>query len=249
MKKKGLAVAIILLFIGLALAPSINAKGIEIKDDTTEPLDVGRFRIRGFGLFPRYSGENVTLFALRLVYSMINATESETGIYSLKRITLPINNIQYVGRFNIVIYVIGGGSGNPFEAPFINADVSKPDLDISVEENAISIEFELQRIKELVQSIDLWKIIVNPDAVVDTLEEVSSILEEEDVRNYIEKSSDEDCGCEDDSSAFEWMFPMICSLLFPIWSITFLLVIIFGYPFGEFMMGIGVSLNCFWAWA
>ena len=72
------------------------------------------------------------------------------------------------------------------------------DLDISVEENTIPTEFKFQRVRELVQSIDLWKIIVNPDALVDTLEEISSILGEEDVRNYIEKTSEDDCGCEDD---------------------------------------------------
>jgi len=115
MLKKGLAVAVILLFVGVAFAPSINANDKEINDDTTEPLDVGRFRIRGFGLFPRYSGENVTFFAVRLFYSMVNGTERITGVFWLKRITLPINNIQYVGRFNIVIYVIGRGSGNPFD--------------------------------------------------------------------------------------------------------------------------------------
>jgi len=101
----------------------------------------------------------------------------------------------------------------------------------------------------LVRSINIRKIIVNPDGVLDTLEEISSILGEEDVRNYIEKSSEEDCGCEEDSSEFEWFFPVICTLIFPIWIVAFLLVLFFGYPFGEFMMTIGVSLNCFWAWA
>jgi len=66
--------------------------------------------------------------------------------------------------------------------------------------------------RELVQSIDLHKIFANPDAVVETFGEILSILEEEDVRNYIEKSSDEDCGCEDESTT-ELEFPMICGLL------------------------------------
>jgi len=115
MIKKGLAVAVILLFIGLALAPSINANDKEINDDTTEPLDIGRSRIRGFGLFPRYSGENVTFFALRLSYMMINSTERTIGVCWLKRITLPRSTIVHVGPFNIVIYVCGVFRGNPFE--------------------------------------------------------------------------------------------------------------------------------------
>ena len=88
----------------------------------------------------------------------------------------------------------------------INANVSKPVLesvpDIDVKEDATLIEFEVQRIRELVQSIDLRKIIVNPDAVVDTLEEISTIIEE-----------NEDCGCGDDSSKLEGVFPIICILL------------------------------------
>ena len=115
MLKKGLAVAVILLFIGVAFAPSTNAKDIEIKDDTTKPLDIGRSMIRGFGVFPRYSGENVTFFALRLSYVMINSTERTIGVCWLKRITLPRSTIVHVGPFNIVIYVWGVFRGNPFE--------------------------------------------------------------------------------------------------------------------------------------
>jgi len=122
----------------------------------------------------------------------------------------------------------------------------KSDLDISVEENAIPVEFKSQRIKDLVQSIDLWKIIVNPDAVVDTLEEISSILEEEDVKNYIEKTSDEDCGCEDDSSDLEWFFPTICTLLVPFVYISLILQMMFGVPIFGFIFDIGEELNCFW---
>lgn len=121
----------------------------------------------------------------------------------------------------------------------------------SVENNpdAAPIEFELQRIRDLVQTIDLRKIIVNPDAVVDTLEEISSILEEEDVRNYIEKSSDEDCGCEDDSSDFEWFFPVICTLLLPAWTIAGIILLLSNgmiWQPVEIMAQIGLPLNCYW---
>ena len=117
MLRKGLAVAVILLFIGVAFIPNVSADDREINDDRTEPLDIGRSMIRGFGLFPRYSGENVTFFALRLSYMMINSTERTIGVYSLKRITLPRSTIVHVGPFNIVIYVWGAFRGNPFEPP------------------------------------------------------------------------------------------------------------------------------------
>ena len=126
----------------------------------------------------------------------------------------------------------------------------KSDLDISIEENTIPTELKVQRIRELVQSIDLRKIIVKPDAVVDTLEEISTILEEKDVRNYIEKTSDEDCGCGDDNSEFEWFFPVICTLLFPIWFVAIFIFFsshrMFGAIFAETMAQIGHDLNCFW---
>ena len=56
----------------------------------------------------------------------------------------------------------------------------------SVENNpdTTPIEFEFQRIKELVRSIDLHKIIVNPDAVINTIKEISTIIEEEEVLFY-----------------------------------------------------------------
>ena len=60
----------------------------------------------------------------------------------------------------------------------------KSDDDTSVEENATPIELKVQRIKELSQNLDFRKIIVNPYAVLETLEEISFILEDEDLSNY-----------------------------------------------------------------
>ena len=110
----------------------------------------------------------------------------------------------------------------------------------SVENNpdATPTEFELQRIRELVQSIDLRKIIVNPDAVVDTLEEISTIIEE-----------NEDCGCGDDSSKLEGVFPIICILLVPLYIISW-----YAFWFGVFSIpiqlvySIGSILGCMWVW-
>jgi len=119
----------------------------------------------------------------------------------------------------------------------------------SVENNpdATPIEFELQRIRDLVQSINLRKIIVNPDAVVDTLEEISTIIEEEDVRNYIEKTSDEDCGCEEDGLNLGGVFPILCILLFPLYIISWY---IFWFGVSEIpiqmVMPLGYRLGCDW---
>jgi len=110
----------------------------------------------------------------------------------------------------------------------------------SVENNPDStpIEFKLLKIRELVRSINLHKIIVNPDAVVKTLEEVSSIIEE-----------NEDCGCEDDNSDLDWNFPTICTLLLPLWGIAvwlyFLSNRLITQPM-QIMSQIGDELNCYW---
>ena len=110
-------------------------------------------------------------------------------------------------------------------------------------------EFEVQRIRELVQSIDFRKIIVNPDAVVDTIEEISTITEEnEDVRDYIEKTSEEDCSCGDDSSDLEWKFPILCELLYPLAVLSIALYLLLDYElFHYFMVTLGTILNCYWA--
>ena len=107
----------------------------------------------------------------------------------------------------------------------------------SVENNpdATPIEFEFQRIRELVQSIDLRKIIVNPDAVIDTLVEISTIIEE-----------NEDCGCEDEST-LEGNFPVICTILYPVFIFALYLYHTFGITFlGNNIGAIGLRLNCFW---
>jgi len=132
------------------------------------------------------------------------------------------------------------------EVTFIN---SNNPSDFCIVDIQVTTELKVKKIRELVQSIDLRKIIVNPDDVVDTLEEVSTILEEEDVRNYIEKTSEEDCGCEEDVSDFEWFFPMICTLLLPAWTVAFYLLLMSDgmiWQPAEFMAQIGSNLNCYW---
>ena len=113
----------------------------------------------------------------------------------------------------------------------VSSDEEPVELDVKEEYDATPIELKVQRIKELVQSINLQKIIVNPDGVLETIEEISTIIEEEDVRNYIEKTSEEDCGCEKPN---EWGFPIICTTLlimtgsmFILWM---LLLILFMIP-------------------
>ena len=117
MIKKGLAVAVILLFIGVAFAIPINAKDIEIKDDKIEPLDVGRWIIRGSGLFPIFWGDNVTFFARHLHIIIITGTQRDVVTISKRWITLPKDIVPlYIFPLYRLIYIfllyVGG-----FEPP------------------------------------------------------------------------------------------------------------------------------------
>ena len=96
MLKKGLAVAVILLFIGLALVPSSHAKDKEICDDTIEPLDIGRIILRGFLIFPFYHDDMITFFAIRVHYIIITGTERTTDIWFFEWVTLPAKDILII---------------------------------------------------------------------------------------------------------------------------------------------------------
>jgi len=156
-------------------------------------------------------------------------------------------------RKGLAVVVILLFIGVAFAIP-ITANVSKSSLepvtDIEVlEKEDTPLKFKIQRIKDLVRSLNLRKVIVNPDAVVDTLEEISTILEEEDVRNYIEKSSEEDCGCDEEASEFEWFFPVICTLLVPFLFVAALIFFASNHMFrlfADIMFQIGEDLNCYW---
>ena len=103
MFRKGLAVAVILLFIGVALLPSITAHDTEINDDITEPLDVGRQIIRGLGFFPITDGDYITFFVIRL--KVFSFTEWEYTTYYYQWVTFPLHLFSYqTGRFNIIMF-------------------------------------------------------------------------------------------------------------------------------------------------
>jgi len=119
MFRKGLAVAVILLFIGVAFIPNVSAYDKEINDNTTEPLDVGRSAIRGFGLFPHYHGDNFTFFALRCHYIIITGTSRTTGTIHFRWISTSMPFVHYKeGLLGILIYVFGTRLDDDFEPPY-----------------------------------------------------------------------------------------------------------------------------------
>ena len=83
---------------------------------------------------------------------------------------------------------------------------------------------------------------------VETEEEVLQIIEGDgELNNFYEQLSAYDCGC-DDSTPFEWPFPIICVLLLPFLFIGLSWWAMGGVEFFLVMVGrIGNAFNCWWA--
>ena len=70
----------------------------------------------------------------------------------------------------------------------------------------------------------------------DALDELSTIIQE-----------DEDCGCNEESSTLDWKYPVLCTLLYPVFILALYLYFIWDITFlGEIIWAIGTTLNCFW---
>jgi hypothetical protein len=119
------------------------------------------------------------------------------------------------------------------ELTFIN---SNDPSDFCIVDISLTTELKVQRVRELVRSIELQNVIVNPDAVLETLEDISTIIEEEDVRSYIEKSSGADCGCEDEPT-LDGEYPIICDLL------NYIYIIVLGLKLRFFDVFIGIIIT------
>jgi len=74
--------------------------------NTTEPLDVGRWIIRGSGLFPIFWGDNVTFFAINLSIIIITGTQRDVVTISKRWITLPKDIVPlYIFPLYRLIYI------------------------------------------------------------------------------------------------------------------------------------------------
>jgi hypothetical protein len=104
MKRKILTILVSLLF--LTTIPSVM--GVNSDSEDIEPcLDIGGVFLKGLVLFPRYSWESLTCFAIRLFYIEITPTERNMGWITFKWVTLEnVVNVK-TGRFNIIGYING----------------------------------------------------------------------------------------------------------------------------------------------
>jgi hypothetical protein len=109
----------------------------------------------------------------------------------------------------------------------------------------LSKVFSKSRIQSMVQQYQFS----NPEIQ----KEISAVIEKDFTLNAeMRQISNSECDCENENKAV-WHFPIICTLLSPLWIIAVILAIIYpGVPsdfvfyFVEGMAYIGMKLSCFW---
>jgi hypothetical protein len=78
--------------------------------------------------------------------------------------------------------------------------------------------------------------------------EITSVIEKNvQLKAEITQLSNLKCDCENDNTT-RWSFPVLCTMLFPIFIICFIIAILSSsvFYFVEILMYIGLVLHCFW---
>jgi hypothetical protein len=112
----------------------------------------------------------------------------------------------------------------------------------------------LETIKDLANNQEIQKIIQKYESKKSILgfqylnvnfqKEINSVIEKND---SLEKLSDFSCNCEKDNNITSWSFPVICTLLIPLWIYGFYLDYKYGKSFlVQIISNIGLELNCYW---
>lgn len=79
--------------------------------------------------------------------------------------------------------------------------------------------------------------------------EISAVIEKNPIINReITQLSNSECDCENEKT-MNWSFPVICTLLFPLFVICFIIALFYDFIFWPAVIidYIGLALNCFWA--
>ena len=129
--------------------------------------------------------------------------------------------------------------------PSINGDVSKsslepsPDIVVLEEDNVNPIVLVFQLIANLRNNKDIQNI--------ESEDDVLRIIEGDDELNSIvEQLFAYDCDCDEESSALDWSFPITCILLFPLYIITFVILVFTGLALPNMILAVfGYQMNCF----
>jgi hypothetical protein len=83
----------------------------------------------------------------------------------------------------------------------------------------------------------------------ETQKEINAVIEKNTILNAeITQLQTSDCDCENEKT-MNWSFPIICTLLFPLFVICFIIALFYDFIFWPAVIidYIGLTLNCFWA--
>jgi hypothetical protein len=77
--------------------------------------------------------------------------------------------------------------------------------------------------------------------------EINAVIEKDaKLKGKMTQLSNSKCDCGNDNTT-TWTFPIICTLLIPLWWFSLFLYFVFGITFlGEIMGAIGSALHCVW---
>jgi hypothetical protein len=89
----------LVLFLGVAIAPSINAYDL-IEEDTTDSI-FGWILFRGLYLLPSTSGDNITFFAILFHYTEVTGMEIFPSFYFMEWVTLSKSSLVGYGSIQL----------------------------------------------------------------------------------------------------------------------------------------------------
>lgn len=138
-------------------------------------------------------------------------------------------------------------------APSISANIRKPESEIQSDTNALK-ETVSRFVQALPPKEEFEKFKGDKTYLLVLQRKLVTLFENDDTLNSIvERTTKNDCGCNDGSMSFEWNFPITCLLLFPIFIPIFQVWLysqVHGWDYGNLLFHwinlIGKTLHCPW---
>jgi len=248
MLRKGLAVAVILLFIGVAFAPTINAVDEPVPDLDCYDDIAWRDIKPGETVQAEFDVENIGEPNSELNWEIDEypdwgtwtfTPDSGTGLTPEDgAVTIDVEVVvpeEPETEFTGEIVLINSEEPNDFCIIWIGLAINKQK---SIDDaTPTPIVLVLQLITKLRNHKDIQN--------VETEDDVLLIIENgEELNSIYEQLSGNDCGCEEESSVLEWKFPAICLILFVIFAVA---LNSSPFPVGPLVLisyGIAEKLNC-----
>ena len=248
MIKKGLAVAVILLFIGVAFSPSIQAN-----EDPVTDLDCEGFLdftdiMPGETVTDSFYVENIGEPGSELNWEIESYPDWGTWWFDPE---YGIGLIPEDGAFTVEVEIVAPDEPETQftgEVKIVNSEDSDDfciiDISLVVKIKSIDDATPIALVFQLIAKLRNHKDIQNVESEDDVLQIIEG---DEELNSIFEQISGNDCECGDDSR-LEWNFPITCMLLLPLYIITFGILVFTGIGLLQIILAVfGYQMNCFWA--